>query len=178
MASELTLRVWGAPRQVKAIESEFQQAKQDDGSRLYQLLCHLTPPPPAAAAGAPSDGQSGERATRSGRKQRAAAASGGERAAASGARGDGHSAAPAATHPYNRFTWGNRRSLEELPAEMGADMRTCVCCSRAVGRPLGGDARLASFSLLIQTSRDAVAGSSLVLAGRCVPSTAATTPRA
>ena len=33
-----------AAREVKAIESEFQGAKQEDGNRQAQLLCHLTNP--------------------------------------------------------------------------------------------------------------------------------------
>ena len=66
-----------ADREVKAIESEFQQAKTEDENRLYQLLCHLI------GTGDPS-------------------------------------------HPYGRFSWGNARSLQQLPAERGVDMRAAL----------------------------------------------------
>ena len=55
---------------MKAIESEFQQAKQSDGNRVAQVLSHLME----------SD------------------------------------------HPYARFGWGDARSLEVRPRELGLHM--------------------------------------------------------
>ena len=63
-----------AAREVKAVDSEFQQAKLEDENRHYQLLCHLSSP----------------------------------------------------GHPYHRFTWGDKRSLEEVPQRNGADMRAAL----------------------------------------------------
>jgi len=66
---------WDASRrEVKAIESEFQQAIQGDSERLAQLMWHECDE----------------------------------------------------AHPYHRFGWGDKRSLEELPAAAGIDVRAAM----------------------------------------------------
>ncbi|KOO22827.1 insulin-degrading enzyme-like protein [Chrysochromulina tobinii] len=69
-----SFNVGSAAREVKAIESEFQQARQEEGNRHAQLLGHLCAP----------------------------------------------------AHPYRRFMWGDRRSLEIGPAARGVDMQSAL----------------------------------------------------
>lgn len=61
-------------RELSAIESEFNQAVQNDRVRLQQVLSATTPK----------------------------------------------------SHPYHRFSWGNRKSLKDLPEQQGVDVRPAI----------------------------------------------------